>query len=651
MQNDNKPYRILLVDDDNVDRIAFERALKRSSMEHHLRMCDNAKEALGIITQQEFDCVFLDYRLPGTTGLDLLRSIREKDVHTPVAILTSHGDEKLAVELLKSGAFDYFLKQDVNPDTLTKTIHAGVRLTKIEQDKQAVEEALKQSLAQLSAVLESTSSSVYALDRSYCYIAFNNSHKEAIKKKYGLDIGIGSSIKDHLDESAELDRIDRALGGERFSEVNVWGNKDFSSNYYEVAYNPIRNDKGEVIGVAVFSQDITEKKQAEEELLKAKNEALNAAQAKTDFLSNMSHEIRTPMNAIIGISELLLEKKMDDDVHEYLKTIKYSADNLLVIINDILDFSKIEAGKINLESVPFDLRERLDELRKTFKFRADEKGIGLRVSADTDVPFFIAGDPYRLNQILFNLVGNAIKFTSNGYVELKVKKLSESEGMVYLRFDVTDTGIGIPENKLETIFESFTQAYTDTTRKFGGTGLGLAITRNLVQLHGGELSVTSRSGEGSTFSFTLPYKLATPVKAEKADLADPSRDLSHLKILLVEDNTMNQFVAIQILKKWSANVEIASTGAEAITKLEHDKYDVVLMDLQMPEMSGYEATEYIRAKKTTVLNPVIPIIALTADAFDETKIRVFKAGMNDFITKPFKQDELYSKIIKHTSMA
>jgi CheY-like chemotaxis protein len=347
----------------------------------------------------------------------------------------------------------------------------------------------------------------------------------------------------------------------------------------------------------------------------------------------------------------LLEENFTGGNLENLKSIKYSADNLLVIINDILDFSKIEAGKITFENINFDLRLRMAELKKTFDYRAKEKGLEFNVTVPENIPHYIKGDPYRLNQILFNLVGNAIKFTSKGFVEVKTSiNESEESDKINLVFEIVDSGIGVPEHKQNKIFESFTQAYTDTTRKFGGTGLGLAITKNLTALQGGYINIKSKVGSGTTFTVEIPFEVGNADAIEKQDKTEKDLilDLSEIKILLVEDNLMNQFVAKQFFKKWNNEISIANNGLEAIEILvKDDSFDLVLMDLQMPELSGFEATEVIRAEHTKVKNRNIPIIALSADAFQETRRKVLEAGMNDFVTKPFKPEELYHKIVKY----
>ncbi len=519
-------------------------------------------------------------------------------------------------------------------------------------ERKKIETALAETSMRLSAIIESTNNVIFAIDTDYKYIAFNKAHKNVIKYIYGVEIEIGdvALIKDDIgapDRASMKKLFDRSFAGEQFVhiyETEVNGQK----NVFNISVNPIKDAKEKIIGVAIFSQNITAEKNAEEELLRARNEAIAGAQAKSDFLSNMSHEIRTPMNAIIGLSELLLQREMDKDAVEYINSIKYSADNLLVIINDILDFSKIDSGKITFEQIDFNINDLILDLHRTFIHKTQERGIEFITVIDIHVPEVVKGDPYRLNQILMNLVGNSTKFTLKGFIKIYVTLIDETDTQYLIRFDIEDSGVGIPKEKQESIFESFTQAYTDTTRRFGGTGLGLAITKNLTLLQGGKISLQSTLNVGTTFSIEIPFSKATN-KFIKSSITQntQAKNLGGIKILLVEDNLMNQFVAKQIIGKWNATITVANNGSEAIEKLSNELFDLVLMDLQMPEMSGYQATEHIRSKNTTVKNPSIPIIALTADAFAETKRKVFEAGMNDFVTKPFNQEELYLKMIKH----
>ncbi len=641
-------YTILLVDDDDVDIMSFERAIKKTGLKYNLHVCKNASETLISITRNQYDCIFLDYLLPGFDGLELLKKIREFNVLTPIAVMTSQGDEKLAVQMIKNGAFDYFPKAEISPDYIEKVILNGLRIGEIEAQRLKAELAIKENNSRLTAIIESTQNYIYALDKKLCFISFNSSFKNKVKLDKNIDIQIGQHIEEIVDDKEILYHYRQCLAGESTTSIEEY---QLNNNYtcLETTYNPIKIE-GEVTGVAIFSKDITENKKFQKELLQARNDAINSAKAKTDFLSNMSHEIRTPMNAIMGLTELLLEEDLQGTIQENLKSIRYSADNLLVIINDILDFSKIEAGKITFESIEFDIRERMSELYKTFEYRSKEKGLDFIITMDEAVPNILKGDPYRLNQILFNLVGNAIKFTSKGSITIDINLLSSKADQALVAFTVTDTGIGIPEHKHSKIFESFTQAYTDTTRKFGGTGLGLAITKNLTLLQNGNINIKSRVGQGTTFSVELPFEISKLKEIKKEVEKQEIYDLSKYKILVVEDNVMNQFVAKQFFKRWNTDVVIANNGVEAIEILStRDDFSLVLMDLQMPEMSGFQAAEMIRAPNTTVKNSDIPIIALSADAFSETRKKVIEANMNDFVTKPFNPEELYQKVLKYVT--
>jgi PAS domain S-box-containing protein len=653
--SDNVTYKIFLVDDDEIDAMAFERTLKKTGLAYSLTHCKNADEALDQIILSKYDCIFLDYQLPGSDGLVLLKRIKELGIASPIAVMTSQGDEKIAVEMMKAGAFEYFPKAEVTPDNIQRIIIAGMRMHDVEVKKSNAERLLKENSDRLKTILESTRALIFSIDRNFRYTAFNTIYFNTISQLYNIEPELG--LHATYDFSYEADRLfiqncfNRALAGEHFGVTEEFGDREKFSNFYELSFNPIIDEEGNVSGVAVYGQDITEKKKIEREILESKFEAERTAKAKSEFLSNMSHEIRTPMNAIIGLSELLLKENLTDKQLENLKSIKYSADNLLVIINDILDFSKIESGKIEFESINFDLFTKIQEIRKTFIFKAEEKGIGLKFEVDERISQFVVGDPFRLNQILLNLLSNAVKFTKEGTVSLIVELVSEDEENVDVKFNVVDTGIGIPKDKLASVFESYTQAYTDITRRFGGTGLGLAITRQLVTMQNGVINIESEPGKGSTFSVTLQFKKGivdsqATVDEQIAEMLE-KRDFGGMSVLLVEDNIMNQFVANQVLELWNIKVDFANDGLEATDKLKVNDYALVLMDLQMPVMSGYEATAFIRDKTNRLRNPEIPIIALTADAFPETKKKVMEEGMNDFVTKPLEQNDLYNKIKMH----
>ncbi len=391
--------------------------------------------------------------------------------------------------------------------------------------------------------------------------------------------------------------------------------------------------------------DITAKKKTELELIAAKEEALQLSRAKDMFISVMSHEIRTPLNAVIGISHLLLEDDHTEAQKEHLKILGFSADNLMTLINDVLDFTKVETGNIELEKINVDLRDLIKSVIDSMQFKARDKGIYLRSEIDEGLPQYILGDKTRLCQILLNLVGNAVKFTDIGGITIDLKVIEQTSSEVRIRFEVGDTGIGIPADKINSIFESFKQADANTTRLYGGTGLGLAITKRLVELHDSRINVDSVYGSGSKFWFTITFNksknsVETPANEVKIGLK--------LNVLVAEDNQINRLLIDKVLKKWDVVTTFAENGLIAISKLENNNnFDLILMDIHMPEMGGVEATKVIRAKEGAYFQQ-IPIIALTASVLDDQMDVINDAGMNDYVLKPFDQKIFYDKLSKYS---
>ncbi len=431
-----------------------------------------------------------------------------------------------------------------------------------------------------------------------------------------------------------------------------------------------KDERGRVLGAVVVARDITEQKRIEKELteaivfaelatgiaeeakVKAESATIiaeDAVKAKQQFLSNMSHEIRTPMNAIIGFTKVVLKTDLTAKQKEYLTAIKMSGDALIVLINDILDLAKVDAGKMTFEQTPFKLALSISAMLHLFEPKIQEKNLLLFKEYDEHLPEVLVGDPVRLHQIILNLVSNAVKFTSKGKITVSVRLIAEDEKKVTIEFAVTDTGIGIAENKIERIFENFQQASSGTSRLYGGTGLGLAIVKQLIEPQGGHINVKSKINEGSTFSFVLDFQKTTAEAETDLELLELDTEIRNIKVLVVEDMALNQLLMKTLLDDFGFERDIAANGKIAIEKLQDKSYDIILMDLQMPEMNGFEATDYIR----NTLHSRIPIIALTADVTTVDLAKCKAVGMNDYISKPVDEKLLYSKIVglvKKTSM-
>ncbi len=423
-----------------------------------------------------------------------------------------------------------------------------------------------------------------------------------------------------------------------------------------------RDQEGKIKGAVVVARDITELKRIEKELIEAKvfaelatviaeeaqgkaesaaRIAEDAVKAKQQFLSNMSHEIRTPMNAIIGFTKVVLKTDLSAKQKEYLTAIKLSGDALIVLINDILDLAKVDAGKMTFEQSPFRMSVSISAMLHLFETKIQEKNLELIKEYDNNIPEVLIGDPVRLHQIILNLVSNAVKFTNEGKITVSVRLLKEDDEQVTIEFAVTDTGMGIPEDKIKKIFENFQQASSGTSRLYGGTGLGLAIVKQLVEPQGGSIAVTSKVDEGSTFSFILSFQKTLQETEDEPGVEELDTQIKNIKVLVVEDIALNQLLMKTLLDDFGFERDIAANGRIAIEKLHTKSYDVILMDLQMPEMNGFEATEYIR----NTMNSKIPIIALTADVTTVDLAKCKAVGMNDYIAKPVDERILYAKIV------
>ncbi len=651
------PLSILLVEDDTFDAIEFRRAVSRSQVNiAEIRICKYAEEALETLESWLPDCIFVDYQLPKTNGLELLKRIKTLVPQLPVIVLTSQGDERIAVEMMKAGAMDYFPKSEINPEKFTKTFHTMSQMLEVERKREETQRELIEKEEFIDKIALLSPNIIYVIDIEKWANVFHNNQiwnilgyteEDLVPRTGGAFLNVINEqdkfnfrhhyyhIRNHVQDGEVVEKEFR-LKHKNGSEVWIITR--------EVPFK--RNGKGKVQEVLGTAIDITRRKFVETELIKAKKDAEEASRIKSDFLSTMSHEIRTPMNAIIGFTDLLLKSNLSGQEQEHLNTIKYSADNLMVILNDILDFSKIEAGKLHLESFEFDIREKLGYLQKTFAVIAQKKNIALTFQIDENVPSFLIGDPYRLNQILVNLLGNSVKFTVEGYVSLSVQLVKDHDDGVDLKLEVADSGIGISTDKLGVIFDSFSQAHqNDATQHFGGTGLGLSISRKIADLMNGSISAQSELGRGSRFSVYLNFRKGkNPI--EKPQI-DPHAEISlkGYRILVAEDILANQILLKYILQRWKAEFVICSNGQEALAALQKQTFDIILMDLQMPVMDGITAMRTLRRSMPQFNH--VPVIAFTADTFAEGEAEIAGCQFNDFVTKPFKSEELIRKILNH----
>ena len=431
-------------------------------------------------------------------------------------------------------------------------------------------------------------------------------------------------------------------------EVAIFKNNKLENFYFNFVYQPYLDVDNTIVGVTIIAIDVTPQVKVKNQLIVVTKDAIaktkiaeDALNAKQQFLSNMSHEIRTPMNAIVGFTNVLLKTELNKQQKEFVNAVKTSGNALIVIINDILDLAKVNAGKMNFEEQPFVLNETIYQIFHLFEMKCHKKNIELIKIIDNRLPKVLLGDAIRLRQIILNLLSNAIKFTEKGKIELIIKTLEEDNQQVTLEFSLIDTGIGIPENKIETIFDNFEQAFDETSRLYGGTGLGLAIVKQLVELQGGSLNVKSEFGKGSTFGFIMTFKKTNQeIPKEIPSELDLNNNITNIKVLVAEDLPLNQLLIKIILEDFGFECEIAENGKIAIEKLQNNTYHIVLMDIQMPEMNGIETTDFIRNK----LNSNIPIIALTADVTTVDIKKALEVGMNDYISKPIDEKILYDKI-------
>jgi len=520
----------------------------------------------------------------------------------------------------------------------SKELYLANKKLQEEVDEVALE--VIKSKEQLDKVMANVADVIFEVDSSGRFTYLNPAWIKYSEASVAQSMG-----RNFMEYSNGIKHFDSEVKGQIINKdfevlETTFSRYDSSGNlkWWEMNVKLLKSQEGIIEGAIGSLAEVTQIKEKEYELKKANK-------AKSKFLSTMSHEIRTPLNAVIAISNILLMDEPRDSQLDNINALKFSSRHLLNLINDILDYNKLTSGKLHFDNSPFNLRQIINGTINSFSFSAREKGIHLSTTVSSMVPDGVKGDSLRLSQVLTNLLGNSVKFTNEGHVELEVDIIEESDDKIKLRFSVHDTGIGIAQEKLKNIFERFTQAETHTTRMYGGTGLGLAITKQLLHLQNSRINVESKLGKGTTFWFDLKFDKLIKKELIRIDPEQETQfDLKGMKLLVVDDNQMNLMVIEQFFDKWNVQYDSATNGNQAVEKVKVKAYDVVLMDLQMPVMNGYEAVAEIRKLGGGHSN--LPIIALSASVSNEVIVKVVDAGMDDYLSKPFDPIDLYLKLNK-----
>jgi PAS domain S-box-containing protein len=629
--SESKLIHILLVEDEPGDAELLRITLRSSRTCRfdvtHVMTLAEARLQLG---KGRFDVIMLDLSLPDSTGLETVKAGREMAGKSPIIVLTGQSDFEFALSVLDAGASDYLLKEDIRIGELVRVIRYAIHRKEMEQRNQL-----------LAMAVNAASKAIIITDADSRIEWVNPAFTELTGYELNDVLGMipGALWRSGLQEKSFYERMWNCIrdGGNWRGEL-INKRKDGSLYHEEMSITPVPGEDGKVQHYIGIKEDISVRKMAERAVIAAKEAAEQSAQAKASFLANMSHEIRTPMNAILGLSELGMEENALEKTRHYLSQINQAANNLLGIINDVLDFSKFEAGKIVMENSSFSVHQLIADLEQIMQLKAEAKNLELRFTISEGVPKRLVGDTLRLRQVLTNLVGNAIKFTDQGLVEVIFDQRGISNNRVNFHIVVRDTGKGMSINELSRLFQPFVQGDPSTTRKYGGTGLGLAISQQLVNNMGGVIRCNSEQGKGSTFEFmiSLGVDQSVPMVSRETRPRDTPRSG---KALLVEDNAVNQMLAKALLGKLGMSVVLAEDGRKAVDALRQtpEAFDIVLMDIQMPEMNGYEATQIIRQELGL---KKLPIVALTAHATREERDRCLAAGMDDHLPKPFSKQSL-----------
>jgi PAS domain S-box-containing protein len=636
------PINILIVDDREENIIALEALIARSDIK--LLSTTSPNEGLKLAWENQIAIALVDVQMPEMDGFEFASMLksnpRTKDILI-IFVTAISKESKYAVKGFSAGAVDYLYKP-LDPYITAAKVDSFIQLSRSQMEIRKKNDELEN----FALVVKNSADIICMVDAKTLRILSVNPAVESILN-YKPDDVKGKSIinlaitDDQVNFKANLSKLVNESQSfasfecrfETFDKRQTW--VECRASY-----------RNQVIFLNI--SDISPQKSYTEQLIKSKELAEYGKKIKETFLANMSHELRTPINGILGIASLLKTTTLDNQQRSMIELLGSSSESLLGVVNDVLDISKIEAGKFSIVRKPDNIHNIIRSVYDLLKFKTDEKNVELFLDIAPDVPTAIMVDSLRINQIMMNLLSNAIKFTDRGYVKLTITVAQKLPDKVKLKFSVEDTGIGISTDKLKKIFDSFEQAEDDTSSKYGGTGLGLTIVKKLVELKGGELTVSSQIGKGSLFNFVNWFTLATEkTEAKPVEKVSPKNmaPLTDVRVLIVEDNVVNQYLLSKILKDWDVAIDVVDNGKKAIDALREKDFDLILMDTHMPEMNGYEAAKIIRGDFEEP-KCSIPIISLSAASFDHEQQEALNAGMNDVLSKPFQSKDLYSKIQK-----
>lgn len=639
----DKPVNILMIEDSVAQASFIQHMLNLESSEQY-NICWAKTFAGGVeqLSRNVPDIILLDLMLPDSVGLNTFIKANKIAPNLPIIVLSGLDDETLAIRAVQKGAQDYIVKGNVNSNKLNQAIFYAI-------ERKKTESALRESQKRYKELANALPQTVFELDLTG-KIKFVNRNaldtlgysQEEVNK--GLNILKVIAPEDYRKAKSNILNV---LKYKKNSDAEYLIRQKQGTTFPARIYSSPIIEHEKITGIRGILVDISESKRIEAALEQAKEAAETANRSKSEFLANMSHEIRTPMNGIIGMTELALDTDLSPKQNEYLEIVKHSADSLLDLLNDILDFSKIEAGKLELEETDFNLHYLVEATISTVAIQAERKGIELLCDIKSDVPIALAGDPGRLRQIIINLMGNAIKFTENGeiMIQVQLQQQAPDDNFIELYFSVRDTGIGIPTDKVEKIFQSFSQADGTTTRKYGGTGLGLTISKQLVKMMGGKIWVESEPGKGSSFQFTVKMKPSQIVFEET--IVDKNVDFHGARILIVDDNPTNCIIMHDVVSGWGFNATVVKSSEEALQELQNSDADkkpftMALLDFQMPGISGFELAENINE------NPGwrdLKMIMMTSASQSGDANRCKKIGINAYLQKPIRQMDLLRTIL------